>query len=86
MPKIPEFLGIAIYMYYRDHNPAHFHARYGEEEVQIAVEDLSILRGSVSPRAMGLVTEWASLHQDDLMRVWSQAREHRHLDQIEPLR
>jgi hypothetical protein len=25
MPRISEFFGIAIYMYYRDHAPPHFH-------------------------------------------------------------
>lgn len=30
MPRISYFLGIAIYMYFRDHEPAHFHAMYEE--------------------------------------------------------
>jgi hypothetical protein len=29
MPTIAWFYGIAIQMYYNDHNPPHFHARYG---------------------------------------------------------
>ena len=32
MPKISEFYGIAIYMFYSDHAPPHFHAYYGEHE------------------------------------------------------
>lgn len=28
MPKISEFFGVSIY-YYREHEPPHFHARYG---------------------------------------------------------
>jgi len=51
----------------------------------IAIEDLSILRGRLSPRALGLVTEWASMHQEELMRVWNQARQHEPLDPIAPL-
>ena len=35
MPELSRFLGIIIAMYYRDHNPAHFHAIYGEFEITI---------------------------------------------------
>jgi len=85
MPKISEFFGIAIYIYYRDHAPPHFHAIYGGEEALVAIEDLSVLQGRIPPRALGLVTEWASMHQEELMRVWNQARQHEPLDPIAPL-
>jgi hypothetical protein len=85
MPKISEFFGIAIYIYYRDHAPPHFHAIYGGEEALVAIEDLSVLQGKIPPRALGLVTEWASMHQEELMRVWNQARQHEPLDPIAPL-
>ncbi len=32
MPEISRFLGIAIAIFYDDHPPPHFHARYGEHE------------------------------------------------------
>ena len=86
MPRISEFFGISIYMYWRDHSPPHFHAIYGGDEVEITIVDLSILAGRLPPRALGLVMEWASQHQDDLMRVWEQARNHEPLDKIEPLK
>lgn len=85
VPKVSEFYGISIYMYYREHGPPHFHALYGSQEALIAIEDLSVLRGSLSPRALGLVAEWASQHQDELARNWKRARRHEPLDQIEPL-
>lgn len=86
MPKISEFFGISIYMYWRDHGPPHFHAVYGGREVVMAIEDLTILAGDLSPRVRGLIVEWATLHQDELRRVWRQARDHEPLDTIEPLR
>jgi len=85
MPKISEFFGIAIYMYYREHLPPHFHARYAESEVLVSIDDLSVLQGRIPPRALGLVMEWASRHQPDLRRVWTQAQAHEPLDSIEPL-
>jgi hypothetical protein len=29
MPEISRFFGIVIRMYFDDHDPPHFHARYG---------------------------------------------------------
>ena len=46
MPRLSYFFGIAIYMYYRDHAPPHFHAIYGSQEAEIAVRSRRVLRGS----------------------------------------
>jgi len=35
MPTISEFFGIVILMFFDDHAPPHFHARYGGDEVVI---------------------------------------------------
>jgi hypothetical protein len=86
MPKISEFFGIAIYIYYREHMPPHFHAIYGDDEAWIEIDNLSVLSGRLAPRAMGMIIEWASLHQEELRRVWAQAMAHEPLDKIEPLK
>ncbi len=85
MPEISRFLGIIIAMFYNEHNPPHFHARYGEYKVEIAIQTLSVLAGKLPPRAMGLVMEWASRHQDELMADWQLARQHAELKSIDPL-
>jgi hypothetical protein len=72
-------------LYYRDHPPAHFHALYGGSEAVIRIADLSVVEGKLPPRALGLVMEWAALHQGELKRVWEQAQAHEPLDSIEPL-
>jgi hypothetical protein len=33
MPEISRFYGIVIAMFYGEHNPPHFHARYGKDKV-----------------------------------------------------
>ena len=38
MPEISRFFGIIIAMYFRDHPPPHFHARYGEHEAKFSIE------------------------------------------------
>jgi hypothetical protein len=85
MPEISRFLGIIIAMFYNEHNPPHFHARYGEYKIEIAIQTLSVLAGKLPPRAMGLVMEWASRHQDELMADWELARQNAELKRIAPL-
>jgi hypothetical protein len=85
MPRISEFYGIIIEIYWSDHNPPHFHAKYGEHKAEIDIRTLGILRGRLPAKAMGLVIEWASLHQDELLAQWERARNHEPLDRIEPL-
>jgi hypothetical protein len=55
MPRISEFFGIAIRMYYNDHWPAHFHAEYGEQEAAYQIETIEVLRGALPRRAHALV-------------------------------
>ena len=85
MPKISEFFGIAIYMYFDDHPPPHFHARYAEFEALIRIDDFRVLRGSLPPRVMGLVVEWATLYQNELSRAWTRAQIGEPLPRIAPL-
>ncbi|MDI9364844.1 MAG: DUF4160 domain-containing protein [Flavobacterium sp.] len=86
MPQISRFFGIIIAMYFNDHNPPHFHAKYGDDEALISIKDFSILEGQIPSRALGMVIEWAALHKDELMANWKKAIENESLDKIEPLK
>ena len=86
MPQISRFFGIIIAMYFDDHNPPHFHAKYGDEEALISIRNFSVIEGQLSSRALGMVIEWASLHQDELMGNWKKAVENQSLVKIEPLK
>jgi hypothetical protein len=72
-------------MYFEDHSPPHFHAQYAEFETVIEIENLSVLRGSLPPRAMGLVVEWATLRRRELAAAWRQAQDMKTLSKIAPL-
>jgi len=85
MPEISRFFGIIIRMFYNDHEPAHFHALYGEDEALIEVETLAVLRGTLPRRALALVLEWAVLHRTELRQDWQRARAGEALAPIEPL-
>lgn len=73
-------------MFYDDHNPPHFHARYGEDKIAVGINSLQVLDGKFPPRALGLVIEWASQHQDELLYVWELAKNQEPLRKIEPLK
>jgi len=72
-------------MYFDEHPPPHFHARYGEHEAQIAIASGDVVNGSLPRRALTLVREWAELHRDELAADWELARQEQPLVSIEPL-
>jgi hypothetical protein len=85
MPRISEFFGIVIAMYYNDHVPPHFHATYAEHEAQVAIESLELLHGSLPRRALAMVLEWAAVHREELRANWEAAREGKPLSRIRGL-
>ncbi len=72
-------------MFYGDHNPPHFHARYGKHKVAIRIEDLRVLEGDFPSRALGLVIEWASMHREELAGNWELTQNNQPPAKIEPL-
>jgi hypothetical protein len=86
MPEISRFFGIVVTMYHDDHNPPHFHARYGKDKAAIGIEPIQALEGRLPPRALGLVVEWASEHQEELRTNWNAVQADLPPTRIEPLR
>ena len=84
MPTISRFYGIVIFMNYNDHNPPHFHARYQEQEVTVAIQT-GVVQGEMSKRALQMIFEWSEKHQEELMRNWELARERKPLAPVSPL-
>lgn len=85
MPEVSRFYGIIIAMFYNDHDPPHFHVRYGEHRAILAIEPIRTIGGAMPPRALGLVVEWAAMHQEELKANWIRARERHPLVAIPPL-
>ena len=85
MPRVSEFFGIVITMYYADHAPPHFHASYAGQEALVGIDPLRLLRGGLPPRALALVAEWATRQRDALMDDWLRARLGLPLESIPPL-
>ena len=72
-------------MYYRDHTPPHFHAKYGDYRASLSIERLEILEGDLPSRVLSLVVEWAHEHRRALMEDWELAVEKKPLRKIQPL-
>jgi Domain of unknown function (DUF4160) len=85
MPQISRFLGIIIMMFYDDHNPPHFHAQYGEFKAIIGINDFALLEGKLPAKTLGLVVEWAVIHQEELMMNWELMKEKKPMQKIDPL-
>ena len=85
MPEICRFYGIIIKMFFRDHNPPHFHAEYGNYEAIFDIQTLYIIEGELPNRAKLLVIEWAILHRKELLNNWEKATRPDSIDKIEPL-
>ena len=84
MPEISRFLGIVIYMYYKEHVPPHFHADYNEYSITVEIET-GVVEGKFPKRALRAVLEWLDIHKKDLIEDWVLALKRQSLNKIEPL-
>ena len=73
MPTLSIFYGIVIQIYWSDHPPPHFHARYAEHEAQVDIARAAVLHGSLPRRARAMVLEWTREHQSELLAAWEAA-------------
>jgi hypothetical protein len=86
MPRISEFYGIVIWIYWKDHNPPHIHATYQEYEILINLTDFPIYAGNFPGRAFGLLMEWISIHHHELLENRELMRKLLPLKNIGPLK
>ena len=72
MPVIARFYGVVIKMYFRqsEHNPPHIHAIYGEYIGAIDIRTADMIEGDLPKRALKMVQEWVSQHEQELMNMW----------------
>jgi hypothetical protein len=85
MPELTRFFGIIIAMYYNDHSPPHFHAKYETDQAVIRIDTGEVIEGNLSERALRLVEEWRLLHEDELVNDWDLAQDRQPLIKIKPL-
>ena len=72
-------------MYFLDHDPPHFHAKYAGDEALIRIQPIGVTSGTLPPRALALVVEWATIHQDELLANWHRLHSDAPPSKIAPL-
>lgn len=85
MPELSRFFGIIIAMFGDDHNPPHFHVRYGDNEAIITIKD-GIVKGELSRKVLKDVFKWMDLHQAELSENWQRLQDGKDIVKIEPLK
>ena len=85
MPIISAFFGIVIRMYYKDHEPAHFHAEHRSQQAKFDFEGELIAGEISSRRALRQVRAWAQLHRAELDANWAKMKTGQPLEAIAPL-
>jgi hypothetical protein len=85
MPEISRFFGIVIAMFYKEHLPPHFHAKYAGQWAAFSIEEFKMIEGELPKRAISLVLEWAFQHRGELMANWEKAQKREPLERINPL-
>ena len=85
MPQVSQFYGIAIYLYYRDHAPPHFHAFYGEHEAVFEIATGDMRDGFLPRRARAMVEDWLAANRVALQLDWNLAAASQPLLPIPPL-
>ena len=85
MPIISTFFGIIIRMFYKEHEPPHFHAEHQGQQAKCDF-DGEIVAGHIrSATARDLIRQWALSHRAELELNWQKMRAGESLDRIEPL-
>ncbi len=71
MPEISRFDGIIITMYFKDHNPPHFHVDYNGMEAIYDIDEGAFIKGAIPSRQARLVLAWAEIHKNELIEMWN---------------
>ena len=85
MPIISIFYGIIVRMYFRDHNPPHFHAEYQDYKITIDLEG-NVLKGEFPQAQLRMVLAWLEIHREELLVDWKLASEDDVVFKIKPLK
>ncbi len=71
MPTVHRHGKWRITMYFRDHDPPHFHVRIrGHREARVRISDLTVMAGAVPARTLRSALSWANANKFILNAKW----------------
>jgi hypothetical protein len=85
MPRISEFDGMIIRMYWRDHMPPHFHVDYNGNDVVVGIDPARIMQGTLPGRLQRRLLQWTQSRRQQLLDNWQKAQQRLELEWIDPL-
>jgi Domain of unknown function (DUF4160) len=85
MPTISIFWGVIFQMYWNDHAPPHFHAKYGEYSISIDINNLKLIDGNMPHKTLKWILEWAEMHQQELLINWELCQQGQAPNKILPM-
>lgn len=72
-------------MFFREHEPVHFHAEHQGQEAKFDLGG-NVIAGNIRSRtARRLIRQWAVQHRRELEANWRKMKAGRPLEKIEPL-
>lgn len=84
MPKLYEYLGIAIWFYSDEHNPIHVHAKYGDNEIKVELYEANgivydvqykDINGKFTPTKMKDLKIFINENKGAILYAWKQVFE-----------
>jgi hypothetical protein len=82
MPEIARLGGIVIVIYYSDHNPPHFHARYQGGAARVQIDPVRVMDGNLPRQQLSRVLTWANRYKRELADNWNLAQQHKPTQRI----
>lgn len=86
MPTVSVFLGIIIRMYWKEHNPPHFHVYYQGQEGIFDIQKCEKITGNMPKRQTKYIEARAGFHKDELLANWDLVENGEALTRIAPLK
>ncbi|RKZ40954.1 MAG: transcriptional regulator [Gammaproteobacteria bacterium] len=71
-------------MYWNDHSPPHFQAKYGDYEITVDI-NTGVVEGKFPKRALRHVLEWYELYKDELLEDWDLCEKQEMPNPVKPL-
>lgn len=72
-------------MFYKDHEPAHFHAEHQSQSAKFDFDGKMIAGSIRSSTALRLIREWTLQHRGELEANWVNMKSGKPLEKIAPL-
>lgn len=72
--RVDSFEGLKIEIYHKEHSPPHFHVKSSKGDASFAIEDASLLQGSIRDDDHRKIRYWHQRAKPMLIAKWNETR------------